>query len=218
MNQRPTLLAGIALASMFGACHAPAPEPAVVEAPRWQPLIEPGSFNGWHTAPGGEWRWENGVLIGTSPKDESRHGLLISDQIYGDFQARFSFRTVSGCSGFYFRVEEDETATGVSGFQAEVDPSLETGGLYETRGRAWVVKPDPELVGACYTPGEWADMVVTAVGGDVEVRVNGVVTARLTDDPGRLVGKFALQLHGGQDLHVEFRALEVRALDAWPEG
>jgi len=53
---------------------------------------------------------------------------------------------------------------------------------------------------------------VRAEGGDVEVRVNGVVTSALTDDPGRREGHFALQLHGGQDLHVEYRGLELRKL------
>jgi hypothetical protein len=32
-------------------------------------------------SPGGEWRWEGDVLIGTSTQSEQRHGLLISDWI-----------------------------------------------------------------------------------------------------------------------------------------
>jgi len=178
----------------------------------FEPLLVPGSFAGWHTTPGGEWRWQGDVLVGTSPKSEHRHGLLISDARYGDFEARFEFRTVSGCSGFYFRVDEVGGATGVAGFQAEVDPSAETGGLYETGGRAWVVKPDPELMAAHYRAGAWSRMTVRAQGGDIDVHVNGQLTARLRDDPGRREGHFALQLHGHQDLHVEFRNVELREL------
>lgn len=182
------------------------------DAPVFEPLLVPGSFDGWHTAPGGEWRWQGDTLIGTSPKSERRHGLLISDRRYRDFEVRFEFRTVSGCSGFYFRVDENDRATGVAGFQAEVDPSMETGGLYETGGRAWVVKPDAERVQEIYRPGEWSRMSVRAVGGDVDVHVNGHLTASLRDDPGRREGHFALQLHGSQDLHVEFRNVELREL------
>ena len=185
---------------------------ASVDRDTWQPLISPGSFDGWHEAPGGSWRWEGDVLIGSSPKSEKRHGLLISDARYADFIARIEFRAVSGCSGFYFRVDETESNTGVRGFQAEVEPNFETGGLYETAGRAWVVRPDPELVASVYRPGEWAEMTVTALGGDIEVRVNGTVTAKLEDDPGRREGHFALQLHGSQDLRVEFRNLRVKLL------
>lgn len=180
----------------------------------WTALITPGSMEGWHAAPGGSWEWQDQVLIGRSPESEKRHGLLISDERYSDFEARLEFRTLSGCSGFYFRVDENEEHTGVAGFQAEVDPSLETGGLYETGGRAWVNKPDPEMMKGIYRPGEWSKMDVRAVGGDIEVRVNGHLTSKLEDDPGRTSGHFALQLHGNQDLHVEFRNLYVRELPA----
>lgn len=198
---------GLVLASLLLTACASTPEQ----------LLVPGSLDGWHAAPGGTWTWEPGaqgdVLVGSSAASESRHGLLISDGVYGDFRARLEFRAVRGCSGFYFRVEERSDAVGVSGFQAEIEPSFETGGLYETAGRGWVVRPDPELVASIFEPGEWSEMIVTATGPDVEVRVNGEVTARLESDPGRRRGRFALQLHGNQDLHVEFRALEVTRLD-----
>lgn len=178
----------------------------------WRPLLVPGGFDGWHAAPGGTWRWEGDVLVGTSARSETRHGLLISDARYRDFEVRLEFRTRTGCSGFYFRVDETDGSTGVAGFQAEVDPSPETGGLYETAGRAWVVKPDPELMQRIYRPGEWTRMSVVARGGDIEVRINGHVTAALTADSGRTEGHFALQLHGNQDLRVEYRNMEIREL------
>jgi uncharacterized sulfatase len=176
----------------------------------WLAAWTPGSFDGWHAQPGGEWTWEGEVLVGRSEASEARHGLLVSDLEFGDFDVEFEFRAVQGCSGFYFRVDETGDNTGVAGFQAEVEPSFETGGLYETRGRGWVVRPDEALLRSCYTPAEWSTMRVAASGGDVVVQVNGVETARLKDDPGRRTGRFALQLHGGQDLHVEFRNMRIR--------
>ena len=182
----------------------------VADQDGWRWLIVPGSFDGWHTQPGGTWEWRDDVIVGRSLAGESRHGLLVSDLEFGDFEVDFQFRALTGCSGFYFRVEEIEGHVGVAGFQAEIEPSFQAGGLYETRGRAWVVKPDERMIRACYTPGEWARMGITAKGGEVEVRLNGVLTAKLKDDPGRAQGRFALQLHGGQDLHVEFRNLKIR--------
>ncbi|MBK8974677.1 MAG: sulfatase-like hydrolase/transferase [Planctomycetes bacterium] len=179
----------------------------------FRPLLVPGSFDGWHTKPGGAWFWDGDVLVGESPKSEPRHGLLVSDARYRDFEVRFEFRAVAGDSGFYFRVDEVDGAVGVHGFQAEVDTTPETGGLYETGGRAWVVKPDATAMQDVYRPGEWTRMTLRARGGDVDVRVNGTETARLRGDPGRREGHLALQLHGGQDLHVEFRGLEIRELD-----
>ena len=178
-----------------------------------QALWTPGALDGWHIVPGGQWRWEGDVLVGTNSADEPRHGLLVSDARYGDFEAELEFRITRGCSGFYFRVDEVGGATGVAGFQAEVDPSPETGGLYETAGRGWVLRPDPELMERIYQAGQWTHMRVIALGPDVTVQVNGHETARLVGDPGRREGHLALQLHGSQDVRVEFRGLRL-----WERG
>jgi hypothetical protein len=44
------------------------------------------------------------------------------------------------------------------------------------------------------------------------VQVNGHKTAELFNDPGRKQGHIALQLHGGQDMHVLFKDVQVRKL------
>ena len=46
------------------------------------------------------------------------------------------------------------------------------------------------------------------------MHVNDVQTAALRDDPGRLEGHLGLQLHGGMDMHVEYRRLRLRDLSA----
>ena len=179
------------------------------EEPKFVPLFDGKTLDGWHTLPGGKWEVREGVIVGTCEKSEPRHGLLVSDKTYGDFTVRLKFRVVQGNSGFYFRSEKVDHAVGVFGFQAEVDNSPAVGGLYETGGRGFVAQPDPEVTKKCYKPGEWTDMVVSAQGGNVVVQVNGVKTAELTDDPGRLEGHFALQLHGGMDMEVMFKDIEI---------
>ncbi|NDK15989.1 MAG: DUF1080 domain-containing protein, partial [Armatimonadetes bacterium] len=57
----------------------------------------------------------------------------------------------------------------------------------------------------------WNELIVEAKGRNVIVHLNGEKTAELKDDPGRLEGYFALQLHGGQDMEVRFKDLELRA-------
>ena len=175
----------------------------------WKPLFDGKTLNGWHTLPGGKWRVENGVIIGTSPKSEPRHGLLVTDRRFGDFTARLKFKAVEGNSGFYFRCEEVNSIVGVHGFQAEIDKTNDVGGLYETGGRAWVVKPRPEDVKKWFKPGQWNRMTVSAHGRRIVVHVNGYKTAELKDDPGRLEGHLALQLHGSKDMHVMFKDIEL---------
>ena len=180
--------------------------------PRFEPLFDGSTLRGWHALPGGNWEARDGVLVGTSTKDESRHGLLVTDKRFRDFTVLFQFRVLEGNSGFYFRVDEVDSGVGAHGFQAEVDKTLATGGLYETGGRGWVVQPDQDAMKAWsrpYVPGEWADMIISAYGGDITVTVNGLKTAELRDDPGRREGHIGLQLHGGADMHVEFKNIEI---------
>ncbi|MGB2824145.1 MAG: DUF1080 domain-containing protein [Phycisphaerae bacterium] len=180
----------------------------------FKPLFDGKTLKGWHALPGGSWEVKDGLLIGTSAKTETRHGLLISDRAYDDFVVRFKFRVAEGNSGFYFRSEKVPGPVGVHGFQAEVDRTNMTGGLYETGGRAWVRQPDPNVTQGLYKPGQWSEMSVTAIGRYVAVRLNGTKTAELRDDPGRLKGHFAMQLHGGMDMEVQFKDIEIRRPNA----
>ena len=179
------------------------------ETAKWEALFDGKSLAGWHTLPGGKWQVQDGVIVSTSSKDEKRHGLLVSDKRYGDFTARLKFKVLKGDSGFYFRVDKVESNVGVHGFQAEIDMGNEVGGLYETGGRGWVVKPSPEEVKKYFKPGQWNQMTVSAHGQRIVVHVNGRKTAELKDDPGRLEGHLALQLHGGQDMNVMFKDIEI---------
>jgi len=174
------------------------------------PLFDGKTLDGWHALPGGEWEVKDGLLVGTSVRSEPRHGLLVSDEEYSDFVVQFKFRVVKGNSGFYYRSKEVESAVGVHGFQAEVDNSKAVSGLYETGGRAWVQKPDPEVIGRIYRPTEWNAMSITALGQNVSVRLNGTQTVQLENDPGSLRGHFAVQLHGGADMEVMFKDIEIR--------
>ena len=108
------------------------------------PLFDGKNQNGGSPIPGGKWEVKDGAILGTSPKFENRHGILLSDRQYSDFIVQVKFRVHQGDSGFYFRTQKVKSAVGVNGFQMEIDTSKETGGLYETVGRKWVNKPDAQ--------------------------------------------------------------------------
>lgn len=175
----------------------------------WRPLFDGETLDGWHTRPGGTWRVEDGELVGRSTADEPRHGLLLTDARYDDFTVRVRYRAVEGNSGLYFRADEVDAPVGVHGLQAEIDPVRDAGGLYETGGRQWVVRPTAEEVAGWYRPDAWNEMTVSAHGGRVVVHVNGTRTAELVDDPGRPEGHLGLQLHGGQAMHIRFDTVEL---------
>ncbi|ACB73637.1 3-keto-disaccharide hydrolase [Opitutus terrae] len=179
-----------------------------VRAETTQRLWDGKSFAGWHTIGRGSWTIVDGAIRGIHPADEPEFSHLVTDRSYRDFTVRLKFKAVKGNSGFYFRIAE-QGFSGVTGFQAEIDAKVDVGGLYETNGRAWVVQPTPEQVASWFKPGEWNEMTVTAKGGDVVVHVNGYKSAELRNDPGRAEGKLALQVHGGQDVEVWFKDLEI---------
>ena len=186
---------------------------ARAEPGHWASLFNGKDLTGWHPVPGGEWKVVDGTILGTSPKSEPRHGLLMTDNRYKNFKVRGKFKVTKGDSGLYFRVEKTNSRVSVKGFQAEVDNSPEVGGLYETAMRAWVKKPDPELIKKTVKPGEWTDILVTANGDDITVSLNGVLVTELLGDTQCLKeGHIALQLHGGQDMHVQFKDLAIMEL------
>jgi len=181
-------------------------------AQKWINLFNGKDLTGWHIMPGGEWKVENGVIAGTSPASENRHGLLVYDKQFSDFEIEIEYKAIKGNSGLYFRSEKVNSEVGVYGFQAEIDDEKDAGGLYETGGRAWVVQPTADQVKTWYKPGAWNTMKIKAVGKDITVWVNGKESARLTNDPGRTNGYIALQLHGDMEMEVYFRKVRIQPL------
>lgn len=180
-----------------------------VSGAEWRSLWDGKSFNGWHVIGKGQWKIQDGAINGTNVKSEKEFGHLVGDRDYTNFTIRVKYKTVAGNSGLYFRIAE-KGFSGVTGFQAEIDPDKDAGGLYETNGRSWVSQPKLADVNKWFKPGEWNEMTVTARGGDIEVKVNGITSAKLTNDPGRASGKFALQVHGSQDVDVWFKDIEIQ--------
>ena len=177
-------------------------------------LFDGKTLKGWLASPGGTWEAKDEVLLGTSQKVDKRHGILFSEKEYSDFILRAKFRVLQGNSGLYFRTENRNPPIRAYGFQAEIDRTQNTGGLYETGGRAWVAKPEQKVIKERkYQPGEWSDLEIYAAGKDVSVRINGILSTELKNDPGRTKGFFGLQLHGGQDMHVEYKDIRLKNLD-----
>ena len=180
---------------------------------KFKPLFNGKNLKGWEPTPGGKWEVKNGVIVGTSPKSERRHGILLTKKRFKDFVVKAKFRVIHGDSGFYFRVDRVKSGVSVHGFQVEIDETDETGGLYETGGRGWVHQPTAEVAKKrAYKKGEWSDLELMTKGGNITVKINGVVSTRLTNDKSRKEGHIGLQLHGGQIMHVEYKDIQLKPL------
>jgi hypothetical protein len=168
-------------------------------------------LEGWHILGNGNWTMKDGVIEGKQPESEKSYTHVVSDKSYKDFKASLKFKCVRGNSGFYFRVKPDEKGL-MHGLQAEIDELNNIGGLYESYGRQWVAQPDASLVKQFFKPQEWNEMTVEAHGPHVVVTVNGTKVSEINDTTIAMEGPFALQIHGGQDVHVMFKDVIIEAL------
>jgi hypothetical protein len=205
MKRTACTMVGLLLAACLLARAAGA---AAEEKKNWKPLTDGKTLAGWHPVGDGKWTVENGALVGRA-NNEKLYGLLFSDETFKDFTVRFKFKFIAGDSGFYIRTifkEPDEARE----LQVQVGaPGSGVGRIYESYGRGWLVKPDPEAEKKVYKANDWNEMTIAAHGGHIVVAVNGVTTCELKDYKGRTVGHFALQMHAGTVNEVMFKDIEI---------
>lgn len=174
-------------------------------------LFNGKDLTGW-TIYGTElWYVEDGLLICESGPDE-QYGYLGTEKKYRDFELTLEFRQgADGNSGVFIRSSIEGTR--ISGWQAEVaPPGHSTGGIYESYGRGWIIKPDPEL-DKHLKFGEWNKMKIRVVGDLVETWLNGQKMITLEDELiGKATGIIALQIHDGGGIKVQWRNLYITEL------
>jgi len=180
------------------------PEPAAIS------LFNGENLEGWEIHGTERWYVEDGELICESGPDAA-YGYLATDRTFRDFDLTLEFlQEADGNSGVFFRSSLDGVK--VSGWQAEVaPPGLFTGGIYESYGRGWLIKPDPSLPDV--TMGQWNTLRVRAVGDRVTTWLNGTEMVDLVDARiGEATGVIALQIHDGGGIKVRWRNLMIEEL------
>ena len=158
-----------------------------------------------------KWYVEDGLLICESGPDKG-YGYLSTEKFYNDFELDVEFlQEANGNSGVFFRSTFEGTK--VSGWQVEVaPPNHDTGGIYESYGRGWLVQI-PDEKENILKMGEWNHMKIRVVGGKVTTWLNGQQMVDINDDKiaaGK--GSIALQIHDGGGIKVKWRNLKVREL------
>jgi len=175
-------------------------------------LFNGKDLTGW-TIYGTElWYVEDGLLVCESGPDKE-YGYLATDKEYKDFDLSVEFKQgADGNSGVFFRCSIEGTK--ITGWQAEVaPPGSNTGGIYESYGRGWLIKPDPEL-DKYLKFGEWNTMRVKVVGDQVETFLNEQPMISFEDKKiGQATGKIALQIHSGGGIKVQWRNLNIRVIE-----
>lgn len=174
-------------------------------------LFNGKDLTGWKVYGTEKWFVENGDLICESGPDK-QYGYLATDAEFKDFEITLEFKQESnGNSGVFFHSSIEGTK--ITGWQAEVAPlNRSTGGIYESYGRGWLIKPDAEKE-KYLKEGEWNKMTVRVKGDNVTTWLNGQEMITLKDEKiGSSNGKIALQIHDGGGVRVRWRNIRVQKL------
>jgi hypothetical protein len=173
-------------------------------------LFNGKDLSGWKVYGTEKWYAEKGELICESGPDK-QYGYFATDGKYKDFELTLEFKQESnGNSGVFFHSSIEGTK--VSGWQAEVAPKgHSTGGIYESYGRGWLIKPDPAKENL--KEGDWNKMKVQVKGNQVTTWLNGQQMITLNDEKiGASDGQIALQIHDGGGVKVRWRNIRIKKL------
>ena len=101
----------------------------------------------------------------------------------------------------------------ISGWQVEVaPPNHDTGGVYESYGRGWLVTI-PDEKENILKMGEWNQMRIRAVGDQVTTWLNDQEMVNFSDEKiGEAEGSIALQIHDGGGIRVNWRNIQIKSL------
>ena len=157
------------------------------------------------------WYVEDGLLVCESGPDQ-KYGYLSTEEYYDDFILTLEFKQEdNGNSGVFFRSTLEGTK--ISGWQVEVaPPGNDSGGVYESYGRGWLIKPEPKKDKALKM-GDWNKMKIKVVGDQVTTWVNGTKMISIQDEKiGKGKGSIALQIHDGGGIKVKWKNLNIKPL------
>lgn len=174
-------------------------------------LFNGKDLTGWKVYGTEKWFVENGDLVCESGPDK-QYGYLATEAEFKDFEITLEFKQESnGNSGVFFHSSIDGTK--ITGWQAEVAPlNHSTGGIYESYGRGWLIKPAAEKE-KYLKEGDWNKMTVRVKGDNVTTWLNGQEMITLKDDKiGASKGKIALQIHDGGGVRVRWRNIRIQEL------
>ena len=142
-------------------------------------LFNGEDLSGWTIHGDEKWYVDNGKIICESgPKKE--YGYLSTIDHYDDFELSLDFKQdADGNSGVFFRSTLEGTK--ISGWQVEVAPPGDsTGGIYESYGRGWLIKPDL-IKDKNLKYGEWNLMKIMVEANNVKTWLNGIEMVNFED-------------------------------------
>ena len=168
-------------------------------------------LSGWTIHGTEKWYVENGEMVCESGPDK-QYGYLSANKNYKNFILSLNFKLeANGNSGVFFRSGIEGTK--ISGWQVEVaPPDHNTGGIYESYGRGWLIKPKPEDEKQL-KPTDWNEMRIQVINDEVTTWLNDKQMINIKDEKiGEGKGFIALQIHDGGGIKVRWKNIRIKEL------
>lgn len=210
-NKAGFLVLAVFVVSLFLSSFSVINNGISAEGEEWMSLFNGKDLTGWKIHGTEKWYVEKGELVCESGPDKE-YGYLATEKKFKDFELKLEFKqSANGNSGVFFRSSLDGTK--ISGWQVEVaPPGNDTGGIYESYGRGWLVQIPDEKENVLKM-GEWNRMKIRVVGDRVITWLNGTQMVDFSDEKiGEAFGVIALQIHSGGGIKVNWRNIVVNEL------
>ena len=175
-------------------------------------LFNGKNLDGWIIYGTEKWYVEDGELICESGPDKD-YGYLGTNKYFDDFILELDFKQEdNGNSGVFFRSTVDGVK--VKGWQVEVaPPGYHSGGIYESYGRGWLIKPD-QSKDSIVKMGEWNKMKIKVYGDEVTTWINENQMIKIKDSIiGLGKGGVALQIHDGGGIKVKWKNINLTKIN-----
>ena len=175
-------------------------------------LFNGKNLDGWKVYGTEKWYVKDGELVCESGPNKE-YGYLATNGNYKNFILELDFFQESdGNSGVFFRSSIEGTK--ISGWQVEVaPPSPHSGGIYESYGRGWLIKPDKKYDDIVKMM-SWNKMKIKVLNENITTWINGKKMIQISDSKiGEANGSIALQIHDGGGIKVRWRNIRVKEID-----
>lgn len=188
-------------------------EPRVVETAGFVPLFNGKDLTGWE-GDTSLWTVRDGMIVGES-SGLDHNDFLATEASFGDFVLKLSFRMTGGedaNSGIMFRAERIPGHE-MRGYQADIGQGF-WGCLYDESRRNRVLVQASNRAVARINHGGWNEYVIRAIGGNIQLTLNGVPSVSYNEDDPEIArdGKIALQLHSGKPFTIRFKDIYLQKL------
>jgi len=178
---------------------------------RWEPLFDGGSLAGFHTVGNAEWSVLGGEIVGRQGKQQPCGGWLVADRTFRDFELDLEFRTSYwGNSGVVIRDPKGRSGLSyLDGYEIQIlnrsDDRFPTGSIYGHASAPY----------GLHREGAWNRLRIVAIGGNIQVFLNGEKACELPEGARTEAGAIGLQVSSGlsyRDMWVRFRRIRIRDL------